>query len=241
MFQPRVLLLLVVSFGLLLTPSVPSWASPILDPVGDTFNSGTIDIIGTELLLGFPDSRITIQFAAPIAPPSAGAPNSVVGFIDLDTAPGPGGTFPWFGPVTGGNNWINFFVLPNPGTPSIPGPFVALGDEFFVDVGSELFHPGLVDFVETVSGSTVGTAPASFIGNLLTIDFPSSFIGNPSSVQYGALLGDFFSPTDRAPNGDVGLNSQTLEVIPEPSSVAVWLSIGLVAFGMHWRRRRSRQ
>lgn len=108
---------------------------------------------------------------------------------------------------------------------------------FFVDLASELFQPGLVEFYETATATLVGTAPASFVGDLLTIVFPTSLIGNPTSVRYGVLVGDFFSPNDRAPNGEVGLSSQTLEVIPEPTSVAVWLSIGLVALGMHWRRR----
>lgn len=227
----RSILLLAVTIGLI-SPGVVS-ASPIIDPTGDTFYTGTIDITSTEVILGSPTITINMTFAAAIAPPSAFAANSVVGFIDLDTAPGPGGTVPWGGPVVGGNNWINFFIPPNSGTPSVPGPLVGLGDEFFIDLGSELFNPGFVNVVSTTTGLAVGVAPISYLGSSLQILLPAALIGNPTSLSYGALVGDFLSPTDRAPNGAEGITVSA--AIPEPTTLTVFAVLTVGALGM--RRR----
>ena len=214
-------------------------AAFITDPTGDVFNTGTIDITGTQVVLGSPTTTISIRFFGVVAAPSAFAANSVVGFVDLDTLPGSGGTAPWGGPVSGGNNWINFFTPPNPGTPSIPGPTVDLGDEFYIDLGSELFHPGLVDVVDTTTNLSVGTAPVSYVGNLLTINLASALIGSPSSLRYGALVGDFNSPTDRAPNGDSGLLAESPNAVPAPAGLLLAMT-GLPIFGLVSRfRRRS--
>src|SRR5262245_4311289 len=99
-----------------IVPLVPARADLIFDPTGDTFNTGTIDITSINFVLASPTTKITMTFASSVAAPSAFAPNSVVGFIDLDTASGSGGSAPWGGPLVGGNNWVNFFIPPNPGT-----------------------------------------------------------------------------------------------------------------------------
>ena len=202
-------------------------ASIVVDPTGDTFNTGTIDITGTNVTLGSPTITINMTFASAVAAPSAFAPNSLLGFIDLDTAAGPGGTAPWGGPVTGGNNWINFFIPPNPGTPTVPGPTVSLGDEFYIDLGSELFHPGLVDTVSTATNLTVGFEPVIYSGTSVSIFLPSALVGNPSSLSYGALVGDFLAATDRAPNGAVGILEPT--GVPEPASLIVFCGFGGLA------------
>jgi hypothetical protein len=219
--------------GLWLLPALPAQAGIIPDPTGDTFNTGTIDLTGTEVRGATPTTTITLTFASAVAAPSAFAPNSLTGFIDLDTNSGPGATAPWGGPVAGGNNWINFFVAPNPGTPSIPGPLVNLGDEFYIDLGSELFHPGLVDVVSTATNLTVGVAPVIYAGTTVQIFLPSALIGNPAGLSYGVLVGDFNGITDRAPNGSTGLLAT-----PEPSGLALAGVAGLGA--LLYRRRRAR-
>lgn len=225
----------VLLLGLWLVPSVPAQAGIIVDPTGDTFNTGTIDITGTEVRIAFPTTTITLTFASAVSAPSTFAPNSVVGFIDLDTGSGPGGTAPWSGPVTGGNNWINFFVPPNPGTPSIPGPTVALGDEFYIDLGSELFHPGLVDVVSTATNLTIGVAPVIYAGTTVQIFLPSALIGNAVGLNYGVLVGDFLSATDRAPNGDQGIAAT-----PEPSTLVLAGLAGVSGLALRWRRRQAK-
>jgi hypothetical protein len=226
----------VVTIALWVTPAT---ALPVLDPVGDTFDSGAIDITSIDAVIGAATVMLTVGFAAPIAPPSAFAANSVIGFIDLDTdenASTSGGNTPWGGPVTGGDSWINFFIPPNTGTPSIPGPIVALGAEFYIDVGSELFQPGLVNVVDPGGNVVVGTGAASFVGSVMTIVFASSLIGSPGDFSYAMVLGNFQSQTDRAPNGESPLSTSPV-VAPEPG-VLVLLSLGSLAAARARRRRR---
>ena len=104
----------------------PARAALVVDPSGDVFNTGTIDIVGVTTTVSAGSVQFMINFASAVSAPSAFAANSVLGFVDLDTDQNSatGGTAPWGGPVTGGNNWINFFIPPNPGTPSIPGPLI---------------------------------------------------------------------------------------------------------------------
>jgi hypothetical protein len=226
----------VLLLGLWLLPALPAQAGIIPDPVGDTFGTGPvqIDLTGTEVAGGPVTTRITLTFASAVAAPSAFAPNSVVGFIDLDVPGQPKGTAPWGMALTGGNNWINFFVPPNPGTPSIPGPTVNLNDSFFVDLGSESSHPGLVDVVRTTDNSVVGVAPIIYAGTTVQIFMPSALIGTPPGLNYGVLVGTFSEPTDRAPNGATGLAAT-----PEPSTLALAGAAGLGALAFRLRRRKA--
>src|SRR5215471_6612894 len=74
---------------LLAAASGPALAGPVYsDPVGDTFpgNPTGPDVTGisadTFVNPGF--ATFGVQFAGPISPPSAFAPNSVTGIIDID-------------------------------------------------------------------------------------------------------------------------------------------------------------
>jgi hypothetical protein len=217
----------------LLWPAAPVRAAFITDPTGDTFNSGTIDIVGTEVILSPTTTTIRFKFASEIAAASAAAPNSLIGFIDLDTAAGSVGSLPWGEPVPGGNNWINFFQ----GALNVPGPTVAMDAEFYIDLFSEFFHPGLVDIISVAANTSVGTGTATFEGNLVTISFASSLIGSPGSLKYSSLVGDPFVPTDRAPNGSDPLLA---EVVPAPDG-AVLFGLGMASFGGGARLIRRRQ
>lgn len=211
------------------------------DPTGDTFGSGPVqlDIISTSANLVGSSIQFRVDFGGPIAPASAFAPNSVVGFIDIDTDQNAatGGTAPWGGPVTGGNSWINFFTSPNPGTPSTPGPLVALGDEFYIDLGSELSHPGQVDIRNTSADSIVGTKPITFGGSFFDVFVDLSILGNDDgNLNYGVLTGTFTEPTDRAPNGADPLRSGTAAV-PEPGSMAMLFGLGMAGAILRRRKR----
>jgi hypothetical protein len=91
---------------------------------GDTFGKGPVqqDITTYNAITGGGQTTFSIDFANNIAAPSASAPNSLVGYInlDLDNNPNTGGNAPWGQNLQGGNNWINYFISPNPGLPSIP-------------------------------------------------------------------------------------------------------------------------
>jgi hypothetical protein len=220
----------VLLLGLWLVPALPAQAGLIPDPTGDTFNTGTIDITGTEINVAGGTVTVTLKFAAAVAAPSAFAPNSVSGFIDLDTNSGPGGTAPWGGAVPGGNNWINFGIL-NFG---VQGPTVAMGDEFYIDLGSEAGHPGLVDIVSTATNLAVGVAPVSGYGtNMLMLSFNAGLIGYSGGIRYGVLVGDFNAATDRAPNGETALAA-----VPEPSTLLLAGMAGVGALAYRARRRK---
>ena len=227
--------LAMVGFALSLQPGVAT-AVPIVDPTGDTFNTGTIDITSTNAALSGSNIVFTVTFAGNISAASAFAANSVVGFIDIDTDrnSATGGTAPWGVAVIGGNSWINFFIPPNPGTPSIPGPTANLGDEFYIDLGSELFHPGLVDVVTTSTNLPVGTVAIAYGASSLSLSVPLSLLGGDDGVlNYGLIVGDLNAPTDRAANGATPLTSAA---IPEPFTLAL---LGLGLFGIGFSRRKK--
>ena len=77
------------------------------DSAGDTFGAGPVlhDILSTSAALMSSSIQFTVTFAGPIAPASAFAPNSLTGFLDIDTDQNAatGGTAPWGGPIVGGN------------------------------------------------------------------------------------------------------------------------------------------
>lgn len=210
-------------------------ALTVADPIGDTFNGGVpIDISGVTTTLSPGLLQFMINFAGNVAAPSTSVANSVFGFVDLDTDQNPstGGSAPWGGPVSGGNNWINFFI-----PSSVPGPRVALGDEFCVDLGSELFHPGLVDVVSTLTGSSTGLAPITYGASSFTFTLPLALIANDDGrLNYGVLAGNPIAPTDRLPNGATP-PSTVVAGIPEPGT-ALLIITGLAAC---WRLTRLRR
>jgi hypothetical protein len=113
------------------------------DPAGDTFpNSPTprLDISAISGFTGPQNLYINVRFnpAGPtILPPSGSGgtgdaePNSVFGFIDIDVDQNIASGFP-----------VDRTPMPISGTPG-------LGVDYFIDIGSELRHPGLVDVLYT--------------------------------------------------------------------------------------------
>jgi hypothetical protein len=173
-----------------------------------------------------------VNFSGAISPPSAFAANSVVGFLDLDTDKNAatGGDAPWGGPVPGGHSWINFFVAAG----SVPGPPINLGDEYFVDLGSEAFNAGFVDVISTTTGFPVISVPITYTATGFSLAIPLSALGNPSppNFNFGGVVGTFNESTDRFPNG-----ATPAEVTPEPASIVLFGVAGLAACGVMWRRR----
>ena len=167
------------------------------------------------------------------------------GYIDIDTDQNSatGGFAPWGGPVTGGNSWINYFILPNAGTPSIPGPLISLGDEFYLDLSTEQFQAGLVDVIRTLDSTVVGTAPISFGTSSFAVAVSLSLLGGDDGLlNFGLLMGNIDAATDRAPDGTDPATVTPASAVPEPGSLAICLTgtAGLVA-GYLRRRRKHLQ
>jgi len=178
-----------------------------------------------------------VTFAGPIAPASAFAPNSLVGYIDLDTDANPatGGDSPWGGPVPGGNSWINFFV--NQGT--VPPPLIALGDELFVDLFSEALNPGFVDVRRTSDSGLAGQVAIAYGANSFSFFLPDALLppGSVANFNYGILVGTFAEATDRAPNGSVPAQVE----VPEPATLTLCGIVSAGMIGWYWRRHKRLQ
>jgi hypothetical protein len=219
---PRV----VAFFALLVAAGLPA-SGAVVDPTGDVFGAGAVklDIISTDATTSGGNVTFTVLFSGPISPASAFAADSVLGVIDIDTDQNAGtGATPLI------NSWISLF--------GIPGPPVNMGDEFYIDLSSELGAPGDVSIIEAVTASPIGMVPITYSATSFTIVVPLSLLGNDDGLMnYAVVAGTLSEPTDRAPNGDTPLTSALVQN-PEPGTFILG-SCGVVLVGLAARRRRS--
>lgn len=209
----------------------PVSAGPVYsDPVGDTIGMGPVqhDIILVHGDLQSGQLSFTVQFASPIAPPSGGLVNPsdpllMEAFLDLDTDRNS---------MTG----VASLLLPPLGQGS---PIPALGVEFRVDVGAEVFQPGFADLIDTATNTAV-PIPIVFTPAGFTVTIPLALLGGTGEVNYGVLAGTLaIEPTDQAANPNQPVFTVTRDTadnpIPEPTS-ALLLAAGL-PFLVRYRRR----
>ena len=187
-------------------------AVSVPDPAGDTFGSGSVQIdivsVTTQVVAGSLDFNIV--FAGAVSPPSSSLSNSVVGFLDLDTDQNP---------ATG--------VSTRFGAP--PTPTVIPGIEFYVDLLSELFTPGMVDVINASTGLPSGSAAISYGATSFSLTLPLSLIGGDDGfLNWGLIVGTFSEATDQA-TGSTGTSIPPPEGVPEPASAVVWLFFALTA------------
>ena len=196
---------------------LPAKADLINDPVGDTFGIGPvqIDIVSYSAVANDVSTLFTVHFADPISPADAGAANSVAGFVEIDFDNNP---------LTGDTPLINVLS---------PGPPILLGVDYRVDLGSEMFHPGSVDFDEAVTSTLIADVPISYGPSTLSFSVPVSSVFN-----YGIVVGTLSEPTDRAPNGEIPSQSDLMPT-PEPNfTVLLGAALALVAVLRRWYEYR---
>ena len=231
----RVVIGLVVLGVLAFAPA--AGATPLYsDPLGDTFNTGTHDVVSYagDLTTVIGHVYFAVNFSGPVAPASAfrqqrdGLPrpghrqgrrhrrHRAVGRAgarrqQLDQLRDRQLRRARAADRAGGR------VLRGPGQRVVPprGRWTSsAGDE----------HVG-------------GAVPIAFGPSGFSLAIPLAMLGNPVNpfFNFGGLVGDFFSATDRFPDGAVAA-----VVTPEPSSVVLFGAAGLAAWGFMRRRKASR-
>ena len=173
------------------TPVIAS--GPVaMDPEGDTFGFEPVqlDIISAAASMSEDEDTLLLDmnFATPIAAPSANLPESVVGFWDLDLDQDL---------ATG---------IPSKQSELAPadqqgGP---LGVDAYIDLASESLQPGLVNIIDTGNSSVIGTASITYGTNSLQIAVPLSLLDDDGTLNYGTLIGTDQEWTDAAPNSAFG-------------------------------------
>ncbi len=203
------------------------------DPEGDTVGVGTVqhDINSISATLSAPNLIFSVSFAGPILAPSATDAQSVVGFLDLDTDQDS---------MTGRTSGDADLVMAR-GVPAKSG----LGVEFFLDLFSELLHPGSVDVVDATTLLPTGAAPIAFGASSFAVSVPLALVGGDNGlVHYGVIVGTFLEPTDEARDAGLSPAFSTEEpggsIVPEPSA-QVLAGIGALGlFGLcSWHRRQQ--
>jgi hypothetical protein len=181
----------------------------IIDPIGDTFGVGPVQLDITSFSADYTDTEliINVTFAGSISPGDSGNPNAVVGYIDFDTDRNP---------ATG----IKSHVDNN--SPYTTG----LGVDYFVYLWGYNSSTGDTAVNDT-SGTTVGRAPVSFTSNSFEVRVPLSLIGGNGKVNTATVLGTLSEPTDAAPNGRY-ITSSPLTSVPTLTPIGIAALAGLL-------------
>lgn len=214
-------------------------AVTVSDPVGDTFNSGTVDLVAVNVTRGSEFASFELVFADRIEDMLRNI-GDMLGVIDLDTDrnPATGGTAFFGGDLAGGNSFINSLIAPNATLIEVPGSLVALGSEFMLTLWIGFDGPFDVVVVDANDLSIDGYMQVAVVSERsLAFDLPYAFIGGGDGrFNFSVIVGDPDAPTDRSPDGVFPSSTD----IHEPS-VAVLLTASMTAFlGLHGRRRRTR-
>jgi hypothetical protein len=190
-----------------------------LDPQGDTFGAAGVahDIVFVDSQLGASSLSFAIGFHEPVSPPSAFAANSVAGFIDIDIDQNKS---------TGAKS-----------NKSRLGRFgdASLGIEYYVDLFSERFSPGMAEVVNAATMQVAGVAPVRYDVRSLQVEVPLRLIANDGLVNYGVIVGNFIEGTDEGRN----VGESVAFSVPEPTCAAslILCVAGLLLGGGRFKKR----
>lgn len=187
---------------------------PIFDPYGDAvavFGSETplLDIESMDMRYDSTEIVVSMSFYTPIAAPSAERPNSIAGFIEMDTDQDP---------RTGHPTLQNIY--------SPPFAEIELGADFYCDLFTEIAHPGYVDVILDLDIEPVATVPITFNDFGFQFVIPLDALEDDGLLDFSTVIGTIEQPTD------------ALEVVgqsvPAPASMTLAAVAGLIGA----RRRR---
>lgn len=154
----------------------------ITDPLGDDVTSPENPIVDIASVDGGSDG-MSVTIKVDFSPDTV--MSQVVGIIDLDTD----------------QNAAT-------GIPANANGFLGATQDLGVDYMLSLFAlpgGGPVDVMNATTGETMGTVPAVFNGQSLSITVPLAMLGNDDgNMNVGMILGNFPQPTDAAPNAGHG-------------------------------------
>ena len=179
------------------------FADVYVDPQGDTFGPSGVDIGAYSAHYDGTNTVFSMSFWGDIAPAHTNGMNSVLGYVEIDLDRNP---------ATGAPSLVAAYS----------GYPIDLGVERLVDLGSELFHPGKVDFYDVIA-STVTSVSITYGPASLSFTLPISGL-----FTFGAVVGNPVSPSDRIPNSVMPAYSQAATV-PE-SATAFLCGLGFLAF-----------
>jgi serralysin len=163
------------------------------DPVGDTFGFENIqpDVTSINGSIRNDNLVITVNFAEPISLPSYFSDDAVVGYIDLDLDQDP---------ATGEPSQQSFFA-------PVEQRGGAFGSEVLIDLFSEEFNFDFVDILNASDFSLLGQAPIYAAGDSFQISIPLALLGDDGNLNFSAIFGSFFEPTDAVPDTQPGIVS----------------------------------
>jgi hypothetical protein len=182
----------------------PHYDAVVLDPAGDAWPAPWLTADITAISSTFNNGSITfkVDFDGPVFLPSASDSihQGLFGNIEVDTDQNPG---------TGGPAGAGFFFP----------PAMNMGVDYFIDVGSERMHAGVVDVVSRVKESTsiVGQVPIVATEKSFSVTIPLALLGGDNGlVNYVANLGVLSTFKDRVPNG-----SEPATSVPSEDVIAI--------------------
>lgn len=186
--------------------------SPVIDPLGDVadlgFGGPLTDLASIHLWHTATDLHFELSFHTPIAPMSAGAPESLFGYTELDVDRNPSTGFAPF------QNAYGVFDV------------VSFGTDFAIN-HNDAGHPGRFEIIDVFNGP-VGLVDVAFTAFGVSGAIPLSWLGaSDGVVDFVTIVGTPMQPTD-ATNW-VGTS------VPAPGAAVALL--GAAALGGRRRRR----
>ena len=187
------------------TVDLDPWVGFASDPAGDSFGvAATPDITGfqSDYFYSRNTWQLTLTFDHSISPTSAGAADSIFGFIDVDLDADVS---------TGVTAASAIFCPPPPG-----GPVSSLGVEAFISIPSYDPVSGTTLMIDIGGGPDV-EIPTTYGARSVTFDIPTSALQGNQKPEVLAVLGSLIEPTDCAPDEAVPLAPAGASVISVPT------------------------